>query len=136
MPDAPRTLEKLHISRHISAREFVRMPFEPRSRRTRWHQPGTWVKTAALREVHIDPTLHYRFDLDLLIRYLQRFPRVLYSQSTLAWFRLHPDSKTVSQREHFYLEHVRILERIISDPSQHLLQKDARDALARLRWRH
>lgn len=130
------SLEKRHTSQRISAREFVRMPFEPRSRRTRWHQPGTWLKTAALREVHIDPTLHYRFDLDLLIRYLQRFPRVLYSDNTMAWFRLHPDSKTVSQREHFYLEHVRILERIISHPSQHLLHKDAKEALARLRWRH
>lgn len=130
------SLEKLHASRNISARDFVRMPLEPRARRTRWHQPGTWLKTAALREVEIDPTLHYRFDLDLLIRYLQRFPRVQYSKNTLAWFRLHPESKTVSQREHFYSEHTQILKRIISDSSQHLIQMDARQALSRLQWRH
>ncbi|MEI7464383.1 MAG: glycosyltransferase family 2 protein [Burkholderiales bacterium] len=130
------SLEKLHISRNLSSRDFVRAPLEPRARRTRWHQPGTWLRTAALREVEIDPTLHYRFDLDLMIQYLQRFPRVLYGKNTLAWFRLHADSKTVSQREHFYFEHVRILERIISDPSQKALRVDARQALSKLRWRH
>lgn len=129
-------LEKLHISRNLTALDFVRMPLEPRPRRTCWHQPGTWLRTAALREVGINPTLHYRFDLDLLIRYLQRFPRGQYSNNTLAWFRLHADSKTVSQREHFYLEHVEILKRIINDPHQQPLCIDAEQALSKLQWRH
>lgn len=131
------SLEKLHISRSLTARDLVRMPLEPRIGRTRWHQPGTWLRTAAVREVGIDPTLHYRFDLDLLIRYLQRFPRVQYSNNTLAWFRRHPGSKTVSQHEHFHLEHVQILNQIINDTQQQqLIHIDAVQALAKLQWRH
>ena len=129
-------LEKLHVSRHLTARAFVRMPLEPRVRRTGWHQPGTWLKTAALREIGINPALHYRFDLELLIHYLQRFPRVQYSDNVLAFFRLHADSKTVSQRENFYHEHLQILETIMQDPQQQPLAVDARQAVGKLKWRH
>jgi hypothetical protein len=130
-------LEKLHLNRNVTARDFMRMPLEPR-----WQQPGTWLRTSALREVEFNPTLHYRFDLDLdldldlLICYLQRFPRVQYSQSTLAWFRLHPESKTVSQREHLYWEHLQIFERTLKESHQQAIHSDAQMALGKLQWRH
>ncbi len=78
------------------------------------------MRAAALREVGINPTLHYRFDLHLLIHDLQRFPRVQYSKNkwACAWFRLHADSKAVSQREHFCLERAEIHKRIVNDPQQ------------------
>lgn len=130
------SLERLHVSRHLTVRDFVRMPLEPRARRTCWHQPGTWLKTAALRKVGINPALHYRFDLELMIHYLQRFPRVQYGNNVLAFFRLHADSKTVSQRDNFYDEHLQILEKIIQDPQQQPIAVDARRALGKLKWRH
>jgi hypothetical protein len=130
------SLERRHICRNLTARDFVRLPLEPSSRCTRWHQPGIWFRTAALREVGIDRSLHYRFDFELMIHYLQRFPRVQYSDSTLAWFRRHADSKTVAQADRFHGEHVRILERLIDDPQAEALRVDAVQALAALRWRH
>jgi glycosyltransferase involved in cell wall biosynthesis len=126
-------LAKRQISRAITARDLVRQPLGSRAV---WHQPHIWFRTAALREVRIDPSLHYRFDFELMIRYLQRFPRVHYSDSTLAWFRLHAGSKTVAQADRFRGEHVQILERLIDDPQAGALRVDARQALAALQWRH
>ena len=125
-------LDRLRVSRALTARDLVRLPIESR---TRWHQPGIWYRTQALRETGIDAALHYRFDLDLLIRYTQRFPRVQYSDRTLAWFRLHGASKSLAEAERFGDEHRRLLQRLIDDPETAALRDDAREALAALDWR-
>ena len=125
-------LAQRRISRNITARGLVRQQLGSRAI---WHQPGIWFRTAALREVGIDRSLHYRFDFDLIIRYARLFPRVQYSDSTLAWFRKHADSKTVSQADRFHAEHVRILQRLIADPQAGALNADARQGLAALQWR-
>ena len=125
-------LDRLRTSRALTARDLVRLPIESR---TRWHQPGIWYRTAALRETGIDATLHYRFDLDLLIRYTQRFPRVQYSDRTLAWFRLHGASKSLADAERFSDEHQALLSRLLDDPEMQALHADARAALAALQWR-
>lgn len=125
-------LDRLRLSRGFTAREFVRLPVESR---TRWHQPGIWYRTAALREIGIDASLHYRFDLDLLIRYCLRYPRVRYSEAVLAYFRLHGASKSLSQAEKFGQEHVQLLKKLLHLPEAASLHGDARDALAALAWR-
>jgi glycosyltransferase involved in cell wall biosynthesis len=126
-------LDRRRISRALTERDLVRMPVESR---TRWHQPGIWYRTAALRSVGIDPALHYRFDLDLLIRYLRRFPKVEYSPHTLAWFRLHPGSKSMAYGERFDAEYRLLLTRLTTDPDALGVRGDAKDALAALDWRH
>jgi hypothetical protein len=83
---------------------------------TRWHQPGIWMRRAAMVETGVDASSHYRFDYELLIRYLHRHPRVTYLPDTLAWFRLHNESKTVSIGPRFRVEHVQILERLAAEP--------------------
>lgn len=124
-------LEHRRISRAINERDLVRAPI---NRRSVWHQPGIWFRTGALRQVGIDPSLHYRFDFDLLIRYVRMFPRVRYSGKTLAWFRKHADSKTVSQKERFDLENQLILHRLLEDPGAVDIRADVEEALACLEW--
>lgn len=125
-------LDRRRGSRALTARDLVRLPIESR---TRWHQPGIWYRTACLRETGIDAALHYRFDLDLLIRYTRRFPAVRYTDRTLAWFRLHGASKSLADAERFGDEHRRLLQRLIDDPDTASLAGDAREALAALDWR-
>lgn len=125
-------LDRRRISRALNARDLVRIPIESR---TRWHQPGIWYRTAALREVGIDTSLHYRFDLKLLIRYTLRFPCVRYTDRTLAWFRLHGASKTVSEAARFGGEHRFLLEQLLLENEARHLQDDVRAALEALTWR-
>lgn len=92
----------------------------------RWHQPGIWMRRDAMLDAGIDIQSHYRFDYELLIRYLHRHPRVRYLADTLAWFRLHNESKTVSIGPRFRVEHLQILERLAAEPAF----AEHRDALA------
>jgi hypothetical protein len=126
------SLQKLWVSRNMTERELVR---PPSTSRASWHQPGMWLRLDALRVVGIDQSLQYRFDLDLLIRYLRRFPRVHYISSTLAWFRLHPMSKTVSKSAQFLIEPRVMLKRMIDEPDAHHVWSDARNAIADMEWR-
>lgn len=120
------------ISRNFTARNFIRIPVESR---VRWHQPGIWYRTTALREIGIDESLHYRFDLDLLIRYCHRYPQVRYSRALMAYFRLHGGSKTVSQAARFEQEHLRLLENLLARADDAAFHDDARAALQALSWR-
>ncbi len=81
---------------NLSARRILRA--DPYS----FSQPGLWFRLSHLRECGgIDTELQYGFDWDLLIRYLARFPRVRYSRTVGAAFRIHGSSKTAveSSRE-------------------------------------
>lgn len=67
-----------------------------RADRYSFSQPGLWFKIPLLRACGgIDKSLNYGFDWDLLVRYLAEHPKVQYSDSTGATFRLHGTSKTV-----------------------------------------
>jgi glycosyltransferase involved in cell wall biosynthesis len=67
-----------------------------RADRYSFSQPGLWFNTDSLRACGgIDKSLNYGFDWDLLVRYLAAHPRVQYSKSIGATFRLHDTSKTV-----------------------------------------
>ncbi len=66
-----------------------------RADRYSFSQPGLWFRLDRLRKCGgIDTTLNYGFDWDLLIRYLSSNPRVRYSSTVGALFRLHAQSKT------------------------------------------
>lgn len=65
-------------------------------------QPGLWFRVDALSACGgIDRSLNYGFDWDLIVRYLADHPRVIYSQSTGAMFRLHDQSKTIVETNKF-----------------------------------
>lgn len=76
-----------------------------------YHQPGVWLRTDLVRQLGgFDSAFHYKFDWEFAIRYLERWPRIGYVDSNLAFFRLHADSKTVSNGEEFGAEELFALE--------------------------
>ncbi len=87
----------------------------------RYHQPGVWLRREQLLQTGINQNRHYKFDYEMMLRYLHRFPRVRYLPKVLAFFRLHEESKTVSQRMSFQEEHIEILRELAqaSDFAQH-----------------
>jgi len=104
-----RRLRRKTRSRRLDAWSLLA---EATGTRPRWHQPGTWLRTDQLRAVGgLDTTLHYRFDLEMLVRYLSHYPIVRYSTKTLAYFRVHPGAKSSKDLEHFKPEHYEILSR-------------------------
>jgi glycosyltransferase involved in cell wall biosynthesis len=63
-----------------------------------WHQPGTFVPRNLLGEYpYLDCSMHFYFDGDWLCRLLEAGHQVHYIGEAVAAFRLHPQSKTVSQ---------------------------------------
>jgi glycosyltransferase involved in cell wall biosynthesis len=79
-------------NRRLSAKAILRAD------RYSFSQPGLWFLTQAIRDCGgIDSNFNYGFDWDLLVRYLSLYPRVHYASIDGAAFRLHPQSKTVSE---------------------------------------
>ncbi len=67
-----------------------------------YHQPGVWLKMDILNKAgHFNIGYHYCFDQEHLLRYLLHNNEVCYLPDVLAYFRMHEDSKTVSQLENF-----------------------------------
>lgn len=81
-----------------------------------YHQPGLWFDLQALRTLEaIDESFHYAFDWLLLLRYINRYPRVAYVPRIVANFRLHAVSKTVAQADLFDAERRRVLSLLLQD---------------------
>lgn len=70
-----------------------------------YHQPGCWLRCAPFkREFLLDTSLHYSFDYDMMIRYLSDHPKAVYTNQTLAYFRIHANSKTGGGNQPFEAE--------------------------------
>ena len=97
-------------------------------------QPAVWLKTAKLQQIGLNTSLHYAFDWLMIIQYLIRYPKVVYSQEVLVFFRHHPDSKTISAPRKFRWEGRKIwailLEGAHGDPLQNIIARSA----DRARW--
>jgi glycosyltransferase involved in cell wall biosynthesis len=100
----------------------------------KYHQPGIWLRRENLLQTGIERRRHYKFDHEMLLRYVHRFPRVRYLPEVMAYFRLHEQSKTVTQsaalQSAFQQEHVDILRELGTEaafaPYRTALQKAAR----------
>jgi glycosyltransferase involved in cell wall biosynthesis len=80
-------------------------------RRSLWHDPGMFWPRAVIDTVgELDASLHYAFDYDYLIRALQHFG-VEYLEPLAAGFRLHSDSKSISQSEKMMKETAAVSQR-------------------------
>jgi glycosyltransferase involved in cell wall biosynthesis len=74
------------------------------TRRSQWHDPGLlWPRSVIEATGELDISLRYSFDYDFLIRALQHAP-VEYIDHVAAGFRLHRQSKTISQTEQMMAE--------------------------------
>lgn len=86
----PQGVDATMVNRNLSAIAMLRCD------RYSFSQPGLWFRMDGLRNCGgIDRSLHYGFDWDLIVRYLSERPRVQYSRSIGAMFRLHDRSKTM-----------------------------------------
>jgi glycosyltransferase involved in cell wall biosynthesis len=103
---------------------------------TRWHQPGLWLRRKGVIACDgIDDSYHYSFDWDLTIRYLGKYLRVNRLPDVLVHFRLHSQSKTVSNWERFMEERYRILHKLGKTSSQSLIRTACCQQIRRLDWR-
>ena len=102
--------EKLIKSHNLNAWGLLSRPL---GSNTRWHQPSLWLQTEKIRQAGgLDQSLHYRFDFDLLARYIKAYPKVAYVDRTLAKFRLHGESKTVNSNKAFRNEAHVVLDKL------------------------
>jgi len=105
---------------------------------TKYHQPGIWLRREALLQTGIQRQRHYKFDYEMLLRYLHRYPHVTYLPQVLAYFRLHEQSKTVTQSaaqlSAFQQEHVDILRELSAEPEFSALRAELELAARQCAW--
>lgn len=106
-------LRDISRSRRFNLRAFI---FLNLGGGARFHQPGVWLRREPLTQIGLRLGRHYKFDFEMLVRYIRRHPRVRYIRQELAFFRWHEESKTISQREAFGQEHVAVLQDLLDDP--------------------
>jgi glycosyltransferase involved in cell wall biosynthesis len=103
--------------------------------RTSFHQPGLWLERQSLMAIGgIDERLHYSFDWDLMLRYLESFPDIFYIGDNLVYFRQHPNSKTVQQERSIYTERQLIRARLVHSLKNPINRLACRKALQRINW--
>jgi len=90
------------IISHLKSREFN---LKNLYRYDYIRQPASFIKTEAIEKIgYLNEKFHYTMDYDLWIRLGQEQAVMRYIPTTLAWFRLHKNSKSISQFEAFWLE--------------------------------
>jgi glycosyltransferase involved in cell wall biosynthesis len=101
--------------------------------RRKYHMPGIFYPRALLEQVgNLDTSFRYLFDMDLMCRLLQ-IANVEYITEPLARFRLHPGSKTVSEKAGFRPEAIEISKRywhLIEDLDERQFRKSMSTAYA------
>jgi glycosyltransferase involved in cell wall biosynthesis len=100
-----------------------------------FHQPGLWVIRENIAICGgLDESLHFTFDWDLAMRYLACFPSICYTAESLAYFRLHEHSKTVSKRSQFHEEELRVCAKIVREPAYATLHSYCSKRLRQNLW--
>lgn len=118
------------VQRRLTSAAILRHPWRGSS----YHQPGVWLRRDRFLACGgLDRSLHYAFDRDMMVRYLDGGASVRISDRPLAGFRLHPGSKTVSRPLRFVEEQQSILERVAECGSPKLKRLASRH-LERLEW--
>jgi glycosyltransferase involved in cell wall biosynthesis len=119
-----------YASTALSVINFVRRPAE-----FFYHQPGVWLRTALAAAVGgFDAELHYKFDWEFMLRYLDRYPRVAYSERNLGFSRLHPAAKTVAQGAGFGRETVIAQERALDGLRSGTAKSELLRIVRQTRW--
>ncbi|MDU8946155.1 glycosyltransferase [Ovoidimarina sediminis] len=98
-----------------------------------FHQPGVfWPNTKTLIS-SLDEELHYTFDVKVLLSYLLEKSHVECVDHKVAVFRLHENSKTISQPLRFQIERVKVFDDIICS-SQGKLRRDLMIEMEKRYW--
>jgi glycosyltransferase involved in cell wall biosynthesis len=101
-----------------------------------YHQPGVWLRRRFVADLGgFDAELHYKFDWEFMLRYVDRYPRVAYTDRNLGFSRLHLASKTMTRGAEFYSESwlasERAASRLVSEPAKSELLRIVR----KMQWR-
>lgn len=105
-----------HNSQIIENQNLSAINLILRSKQPVFHQPGLWLRLSKLNEIGaLQEAFRYCFDWELTIRYLAKFSDIRYSSEVVCNFRLHGNSKTVSEKVGFEAERERALECLIKD---------------------
>lgn len=97
-------------------------------------QPTVFLKRKVLQEIEgVDTDFHYVMDYDLWTRIALRFPFGLrpLPGAALATFRMHSQSKSVSQNPAFAPEVFRMLHKVLADPALHSFPLDLQHKILR-----
>lgn len=87
-----------------------------RTDRASWHQPGVFLRTKNLMALGgYNESLQYAFDLHLTCRYVERFPAIRYTGSTLTKFRIHDNAKSSAWGTVYEAESIRARELLAKD---------------------
>ncbi len=87
-----------------------------RSDEASWHQPGVFMKRAAMIKLGgYEPGLHYTFDLHLPCRYVERYPTIDYHDVALVRFRIHPAAKSSAWTKVYEEEAIRAREMLAAE---------------------
>lgn len=122
-------------------KHFVLQPliFQHLGSGAKYHQPGIWLRREALLQSGgLQRHRHYMFDFEMLLRYIHRHPRVCYVPQVMAYFRLHEQSKTVTQSQErlsaFRVEHADILADLAAEPEFEAHRAALELAARQCRW--
>jgi len=111
----------------LSARDFL-------TDKATFCQPGLWLPCDRAKEVDLDESFHFVFDWIYACRYFLRYSKVSYLNEPLAFFRLHHDSKTVSDSRSFWQESFRARKLISASISEPELKAMIDDVTKRAIW--
>jgi glycosyltransferase involved in cell wall biosynthesis len=125
--------EEVRRNSGLTARGLIEM-----HRRTRYHQPGIWLRGDILR-ANVRDWLHtelkYVFDWALYARYFNRHRRVVYIDRPIARFRYHDQSKTVREGSKFEKERLMLLEQMAMEKEFFALSRHFGDGIRRMKFR-
>lgn len=118
------------FQRRISSASILRHPWRGSS----YHQPGVWLRRSRFLNCGgLNRSLHFAFDRDMMIRYLENCSGVVIRDRPIAVFRLHSKSKTVAQPKRFIEEQSASLNYFAHNGTPRL-QRIAQSQLRRLVW--
>ena len=118
------------LQRRLTAEAILRHPWRDSS----YHQPGVWLRRQKFLDCGgLDRNLHFAFDREMMIRFLETGAAVRIEDRPLAGFRLHAGSKTVAQSRRFIEEQQETLRRF-ADHGPGRLRRLANSHLERMNW--
>jgi glycosyltransferase involved in cell wall biosynthesis len=98
-----KSTKKIFTNKKLSAVDLI-------ASRTDFHQPGIWLRPTLIEQIGgFDETMDCCFDWDLIVKYVNRFPKVAYINRILVNFRLHSNAKTILGSHKIFQENKRTL---------------------------
>jgi glycosyltransferase involved in cell wall biosynthesis len=124
-------LQVLYRNKDLTMQDLLKEGFD-----YEYHQPGVWLRMESMKKTGLfKKQYHYCFDQEYMLRYLLKFDTVNYIPVTVAFFRMHEQSKTVSSFDRFYWDLVKIYKQFAADQKGTTLGELADRKGRKMEWR-